>query len=63
MRLSEMHIAVTPQKINKVMESCFGFTVDYDNLSYAKAQRLNKALSENIASIKRSFKNWYIVMV
>ena len=37
------------------MESRFGFTVDYDNLSYAKAQRLNKALSENIASIKRSF--------
>ena len=55
MRLSEMHIAVTPQKINKVMESRFGFSIDYDNLSYAKAQRLSRALSENITNIKRSF--------
>jgi hypothetical protein len=50
-----MHTAVTPQKINKVMESRFGFSIDYDNLSYAKAQRLSQALSENITSIKRSF--------
>jgi hypothetical protein len=50
-----MHIAVTPQKINKVMESRFGFSIDYDNLSYAKAQRLSRALSENITNIKRSF--------
>jgi hypothetical protein len=55
MRLSEMHTAVTPQKINKVMESRFGFTVDYDNLTYAKAQRLSKALAENIVGIKKSF--------
>ena len=55
MRLSEMHTAVTPQKINKVMESRFGFTIDYDNLTYAKAQRLSKALNENIGAIKRSF--------
>jgi hypothetical protein len=55
MRLSEMHTAVTPQKINKVMESRFGFIIDYDNLSYAKAERLSQALSENITQIKRSF--------
>jgi hypothetical protein len=55
MRLSEMRTEVTPQKINKVMESRFGFTVDYDNLTYAKAQRLTKALGENINSIKKSF--------
>jgi hypothetical protein len=55
MRLSEMHTEVTPQKINKVMESRFGFTVDYDNLTYAKAQRLHKALAENIVAIKKSF--------
>jgi hypothetical protein len=55
MRLSEMRTEVTPQKINKVMESRFGFTVDYDNLTYAKAQRLSKALSENIGVIKKSF--------
>jgi len=55
MRLSEMHTAVTPQKINKVMESRFGFTVDYDNLTYAKAERLSQALAENITAIKKSF--------
>ena len=55
MRLSEMQTEVTPQKINKVMESRFGFSIDYDNLTYAKAQRLSKALGENITSIKKSF--------
>ena len=55
MRLSEMRTEVTPQKINKVMESRFGFTVDYDNMTYAKAQRLAKALGENITQIKKSF--------
>jgi len=55
MRLSEMRTEVTPQKINKVMESRFGFSIDYDNLTYAKAQRLAKALGENIQAIKKSY--------
>jgi hypothetical protein len=55
MRLSEMRTEVTPQKINKITESRFGFSIDYDNLTYAKAQRLTKALSENIQQIKKSF--------
>lgn len=55
MRLSEMRTEVTPQKINKVMESRFGFSIDYDNLTYAKAQRLARALGENIQTIKKSF--------
>ena len=55
MRLSEMRTEVTPQKINKIVESRFGFSIDYDNLTYAKAQRLSKALGENITQIKKSF--------
>jgi hypothetical protein len=55
MRLSEMRTEVTPQKINKIVESRFGFSIDYDNLTYAKAQRLAKALGENIGAIKKSF--------
>lgn len=55
MRLSEMNTGVTPQKINKVMERSFGFSIDYDNLTYAKAQRLSTALKENIQTIKKSF--------
>jgi hypothetical protein len=50
-----MHTAVTPQKINKITESRFGFSIDYDNLTYAKAQRLSKSLKENIVAIKKSF--------
>ena len=50
-----MRTEVTPQKINKVMESRFGFSIDYDNLTYAKAQRLSRALGENITNIKKSF--------
>lgn len=55
MRLSEMRTEVTPQKINKIVESRFGFSIDYDNLTFAKAQRLSKALGENITQIKKSF--------
>jgi hypothetical protein len=50
-----MRTEVTPKKINKIMESRFGFSIDYDNLTYAKAQRLSRALSENITQIKKSF--------
>ena len=55
MRLSEMRTEVTPQKINKIVESRFGFSIDYDNLTYAKAERLSRALGENIQQIKKSF--------
>jgi hypothetical protein len=41
-----MRTEVTPQKINKVMESRFGFSIDYDNLTYAKAERLRNAIGE-----------------
>lgn len=56
MRLSEMHTEITPRKINRVMESRFGFTIDYDNLSYAKAKRLHQAISEDMQNIRKSFK-------
>ena len=55
MRLSEVRTEVTPQKINKIVESRFGFSIDYDNLTYAKAERLSRALGENITQIKKSF--------
>lgn len=50
-----MHTKVTPKKINKVMESRFGFSIDYDNLTFAKAERLSKAIGENIQNIKKSY--------
>ena len=43
------------KRLNKVMESRFGFSIDYDNLSYAKAQRLSYAISENLSKIRKSY--------
>jgi hypothetical protein len=45
----------TTKRLNKVMESRFGFKIDYDSLTYAKAQRLSHAISENLNGIRRSY--------
>jgi hypothetical protein len=45
----------TTKRLNKVMESRFGFAINYDNLTYAKAQRLNIALGENLNAIRKSY--------
>ena len=54
MNLKELASKST-KKHNQVMESRFGFTIDYANLSYAKAQRLNIGLSEQLNSIRQSY--------
>ena len=54
MRLTEMGIKPTSKKINKVMESRFGVTIDYDNLSFPKAYVLARELTESLDQIKRS---------
>ncbi len=49
---------LAPQKtkrLNRVMESRFGFSIDYDNLTYAKAQRLSAALGESLNVIRKSY--------
>jgi protein subunit release factor A len=45
----------TTNRLNKVMESRFGFVIDYDNLTYGKAQRLNAAINENLTKIRRGY--------
>lgn len=45
----------TTKRLNKVMESRFGFAIDYDSLTYGKAQRLNAAINENLTKIRRSY--------
>jgi hypothetical protein len=55
MKLNEMQTTATPKRLNKVMESRFGFTVDYDSLTLGKAQRLSSALGENIERIRHSY--------
>ena len=54
MRLTEMGVKPTSKKINKVMESRFGVTIDYDNLNFPKAYVLARELTESLDQIKRS---------
>jgi len=44
----------TTKRLNKVMESRFGFAIDYDSLTFAKAQRLSYAIKENLDQIRRT---------
>ena len=55
MKLDEMNTQMSPSKINKLMESRFGFTIDYDNLTIPKATRLSKALGENIERLRHNY--------
>lgn len=54
MKLTEMSSKPTSTKLNKVMESRFGFAVDYENLTLPKAYKLATAITESLDSIKRS---------
>jgi hypothetical protein len=54
MRLTEMSNHTNVKKINKVMESRFGFKLDYDNLTFPKAYNLARGLTEGLNSIKRT---------
>jgi hypothetical protein len=54
MKLSEMNTKFNAKKINKVMESRFGFAVDYNNLTFKKAYTLASSLSESLEKIKRT---------
>jgi hypothetical protein len=40
--------------MNKVMESRFGFQVDYDNMTFKKAYSLAKGLTEGLDQVKRT---------
>jgi len=44
----------TAKKINKVMESRFGVSIDYDNLDFGKAYQVANALTESLNKIKNS---------
>jgi uncharacterized protein YbcC (UPF0753/DUF2309 family) len=54
MRLSEMTNQPRANKINRVVESRFGFKIDYDNLTFKKAYTLAKGITESLSQVKRS---------
>ena len=55
MNISELNPVATSRKMNSLMESRFGFALDYNKLTYAKAQQLHGLIAENIARIRHSF--------
>lgn len=53
MKLSEMS-QTTAKKLNKVLESRFGFAINYNNLTVEKAQRLSETITDNLNKIRHS---------
>lgn len=55
MNLKDISPAATPKKMNRIMESRFGFSIDYNNLTVSKATKLSTSITENINRIRKSF--------
>ena len=55
MNLKDISPKATPKRMNRIMESRFGFAIDYDNLNTEKAALLSSKLTENINRIRKSF--------
>ena len=55
MNINEFSPVPNSQRMNTLMKSRFGFTLDYDRLTYSKAQRLSQMVGENIARIRHSY--------
>jgi hypothetical protein len=54
MRLTEIGNQPQATKINKVVESRFGFKIDYDNLTLKKAYTLATAITESLDKVRRT---------
>lgn len=54
MKLKDLGYKPTTKQMNKVMESRFGFQVDYDNMTFKKAYTLAKGLTEGLEQVKRT---------
>lgn len=53
MKLAEMSTKST-RKINKLMESRFGFAINFDSLTVEKAERLSETITANLDKIRHS---------
>ena len=54
MKLSEMTNQPRAKKINQVVESRFGFKIDYKNLTFKKAFTLAQGITESLDQVKRT---------
>ena len=55
MNLKDISPSATPKKMNRIMESRFGFSIDYNTLTVSKATKLNTSITENISRIRKSY--------
>lgn len=55
MNLKELNSQSSAKKMNRVMESRFGFSIDYSKLTPEKARSLSKALGENLNQLRKSY--------
>ena len=53
MKLAEMSVK-SAHKINKLLESRFGFAINYSNLTVEKAEKLSETISANLDKIRHS---------
>ena len=53
MKLAEMSTKST-KRINKVMESRFGFAIDFDSLTVERAEKLSETIAANLNKIRHS---------
>lgn len=53
MKLSEMNIT-SAKKLNKVLESRFGFSINYDSMTVEKAEKLSETITKNLDKIRHS---------
>ena len=54
MRLTDMGVKPTTKQINQVMESRFGFSINYDNLTFTKAYTMARAITESLTKIQQT---------
>lgn len=55
MNLSDINPKQTSKAMNSLMNSRFGFSIDYNRLNYSKAVHLSNSITENINRIRRSY--------
>lgn len=53
MNLTDINPRPTAQKLNRFVESRFGFQIDFDRLTVPRAQQMYRRLEENLNDIKR----------
>jgi hypothetical protein len=54
MKLTELNNSRDLKRVNKIMESRFGFSLDFSNLGVGTAQKLSEALGAKLDSIRQS---------